>query len=141
MLKSRPTYICFFYRAPDSVVQSSLEEIDQQMTNFNISWSTCNLVMLGDMNIDYAKTSLYKRKLDSFLDKFDLSQVITQPTRISNTSANLLDHTYVNNYDRYHHQGVVDPGLSDHSLVFVRKETFETYQRKGIYFCKRLSLL
>ncbi len=88
------------------------------------------------MNIDYLKSTLPKRQLVSLLDKYDMAQVITHPTRVAGHSASLIDHIYVNNYDRYHLQGVVDPGLSDHCLIFVTRKHFRPNKEKEVIFVR-----
>ncbi len=45
-----------------------------------------------------------------------------EATRITNTTKTLLDHILVNNTDFYCISGTIDPGLSDHKLVYVTRK-------------------
>ena len=86
--------------------------------------------MLGDMNVDLAKNKMVTRHLQSCLSEFDLSQLISQPTRVTKVTSSIIDHIYTNNANLFHHNGVVDPGLSDHGLVFVTRNMSEIPRKR-----------
>ncbi len=69
----------------------------------------------------------------------NLSQSITQPTRITSSPATIIDHVWCNNEKQYAHQGVLDTGLSDHSLVLLSRKKGETIERKRKDFHPQLS--
>ena len=47
-----------------------------------------------------------------------MSQLIDRPTRVTETSSTVIDHIWTNNPYLYSHRGVIEPGLSDHALIF-----------------------
>ena len=48
----------------------------------------------------------------------DLKQVIESPTRVTEHSDSLIDLCFTNAHQKITDSDVVDPGLSDHSLVY-----------------------
>ena len=92
--------------------------------------------MLGDMDVDLSVSSAHTRSLKEFLNEFDMNQLITSPARISSHSQTLIDHIYVNNTHQYIHQGVVNPGLSDHGIVFVTRKHIPISKAKETIFVR-----
>ena len=74
------------------------------------------------MNIDWLKPSSNKTKLNAFLKSLNLLQLIEHPTHITETTLTLIDHIYCNNTVQYNHASRVEPGLSDHVLVFTNRK-------------------
>jgi hypothetical protein len=83
--------------------------------NFSYFYKTPNeLILCGNLNINYLHDHSRKDLLDSLLASFSLFSTIKFPTRISNNSCTLIDNTYINSYK---HEFSVHPlisGLSDH---------------------------
>ena len=79
-------------------------------------------IILGDMNIDHLKTdSSPLRFFNSyFTEPFAFSQIVDEPTRITNSSSTLIDLMLTTNSENVKVHGVVDtPGISDHCLTFM----------------------
>ena len=53
--------------------------------------------------------------------KFDLTQLITDATRVRETTRTLVDVIFVNNDHRIADSGVVSVSLSDHYLIYCNK--------------------
>ena len=53
-----------------------------------------------------------------------LLQLITTPTRITNTSSTLIDHIYTNISAHYIQSGCIEAGISDHLPVYAIFENF-----------------
>ena len=51
-------------------------------------------------------------------DLYNLSQLINEPTRITASSATLIDHIFTNSLDRVVCSGVSHISISDHSLIY-----------------------
>lgn len=83
------------------------------------------ILCLGDFNCDaLQKTSWKWRKLNEVMSNSNLSQLIKDPTRITQSSFSCVDHFWTNRPDLYQDSGVLTYSLSDHSLVYaVRKGT------------------
>ena len=82
-------------------------------------------IIMGDFNIDYLKPNSSECKFfkEHVTEPFDLSQLITEPTRIADsggrTSKTLIDLLLVSYPDNVKVSGVVDvPGLADHCLIY-----------------------
>ena len=58
-----------------------------------------------------------------FLILYNLSQTISEPTRITNTSRTLIDLCITNSPDKVKASGVLSIGISDHSPVYLIRKT------------------
>src|SRR5436190_1115161 len=87
-----------------------------------------SVICLGDMNIDLlSKTSYESNYLRRLLKDFNACQLINEPTRVTASSATLLDHIIVDRSAEVERNGVLDaPSLqgpsgkpiTDHKLVY-----------------------
>ena len=95
-------------------------------------------VIMGDMNIDLLKFDSH-RKTSDYLDNLfshGFLPVISKPTRVSNSSATLIDHIYTNDITSSYHSGIIINDVADHFgtfCIFQRK----TKPKKSIKFMKR----
>ena len=74
---------------------------------------------MGDFNLDLLKIS-QNTKVDAFVDlmlSFSFHPLINAPTRITSTSATLLDNIFVN-ANRHSKSGILISDISDHLPVF-----------------------
>ena len=77
--------------------------------------------MLGDLNIDFLKCDEH-RLTSSFIDTLYSNNVfplITKPTRVTQSTATLIDHILTNNFDVMgnHKQGILCTDISDHYAI------------------------
>ena len=82
------------------------------------------LLVLGDMNCDYFKNppDSHTQKLQFLSSIYQLQQLISEPTRVTNMSATLIDLIFTNESHNISKSGVIHIGVSDHSLIYaVRK--------------------
>ena len=81
-----------------------------------------DVIILGNLNTNMMSNSKFpkndKHELLNFSGTFDLTQLIKEPTRITDTSRTLIDLIFVNNDHRVVKSGVIPVLLSDHYLVF-----------------------
>ena len=78
-------------------------------------------IIMGDFNIDHLKpdSSACKYFKEHVSEPFDLTQMITEPTRITDTSGTLIDLLLVSYPENVKVSGVVDvPAIGDHCLIF-----------------------
>jgi hypothetical protein len=67
--------------------------------------------------------------------EFGLSQIITEPTNFTKTSASLIHHIYVNNVANIAQSGVLTSQLSNHDPIFiVRKKSRSVFNSKTIRY-------
>ena len=88
------------------------------------------LFILGDMNCDYFK---YPRteKLKFLSSMYQLQQLISEPTRVTNTSATLIDLIFTNDSNNIAKSGVIYNGMSDHSTGCLKKMVIELWRAIG----------
>ena len=67
----------------DHLMNNFSEVTEEQLTN--VVKTNKEIIILGDFNIDYNKTD--NRDFKSLLNIFGLKQVITEPTRTTETSS------------------------------------------------------
>lgn len=77
--------------------------------------------LLGDLNVDFMPTTVSpnKAKIIDILDIYGVDQLINEPTRITATSANLIDICFTNAPTNVVKSGVIHLSISDHSLIYL----------------------
>ena len=75
--------------------------------------------LLGDLNCDLGSPDLESnsRSLIGITELYGLHQLISEPTRITETSSTMIDHIFTNTPDKIVCSGVSHVGISDHSLL------------------------
>ena len=75
---------------------------------------------MGDLNCDLSSTVLdhSSRLLVDITETYNLQQLITEQTRITNSMSTLIDDIFTNAPDRVVCSGVSNISKSDHSLVY-----------------------
>ena len=82
------------YRPPSS----NSECIDQFEEELSIAQATgVDVILMGDFNIDVTVHS--NKKWRHLIDLFDVSQMIREPTRVTETTSTIIDHVYTSNPD------------------------------------------
>ena len=110
--------IGFIYHMPNS----SVDVFDDRISDIlNVLQRECKLCyLLGDLDIDFLKAEDH-RATDELLDVLyccNVFPLITKPTRVTSTTASLIDHILTNNLDNDMTQGMICPSISDHYAVF-----------------------
>ena len=73
-----------------------------------------DILVLGDLHFDLLKPH---SSFDSTITLLGLTQLLKSPTRITQTSATLIDHIYTNNPDVATEVSVPDLSISDHCPI------------------------
>ncbi|XP_057305263.1 uncharacterized protein LOC130642193 [Hydractinia symbiolongicarpus] len=95
-----------------------LEHFEDILVRVKSAWNG-PLMLTGDFNIDLLKSSPKKSLYLSTLYQFDLTQIITSPTRTTEISSTLIDHISVDNVDIVSKSGVLPCStISDHDGTF-----------------------
>ena len=123
--RSKPFLVGTSYRPPSSALNlfSLFHEIIDKIDSEN-----SELYLLGDLycNLLSHSPNVNTRELLDICDIFNLTQLITEPTRVTNISQSLIDLCITNTPDKITASGVQSLGISDHSLVYlVRKSTWQ----------------
>ena len=100
-------------------------------------------IILGDFNVDYsAKQNSLSRRMDEFPFLFNLTQIISKPTNVTETSKSIIDLILVNNNLKIVQCDVLNLSISGlHNVIYcVVKETtakglwisfFQNYEKKA----------
>ena len=110
--------ICTVYRPPNS----DLNCFDAEFSDAVISALSLNhdVHVLGDLNCNLLNPQHHgSLAVMNFCSIFNLTQVIKQPTRITETSETLIDVILASNTSLIREAKVVPAPFSDHDLVFI----------------------
>ena len=105
---SPPFLVGFLYRNPASTYDW-LDNFVHMMDSVNNR--NRNILLLGDFNFDLLKS---QAAWSSTTALFGLDQLVPKATRVTPTSATLLDHIYTNNKQLVNDVKVCDSSISDH---------------------------
>ena len=129
--------IMTIYRSPTGDFQYFLNTLEEILNSLYNKYN--DIILCGDININYNINSTIKKSLETMLSSFGLSDIITFPTRIQNESHTKIDNIFINTKKLNNY--LVYPsvnGLSDHDaqcliihnlLNYKPKENFH-YSRK-----------
>ena len=78
------------------------------------------LLLLGDFNRNWLDKS--SNTVKSKCNSINLTQLITEPTRVTKNTMSLLDWILVSHPNRIIKSGVMSDCLSDHSIIFLYME-------------------
>lgn len=128
------------YRPPSKNV-SFVSQLHDVVNAITVRFPNIPIILLGDFNYpniiwssDGPRQSTFSTESNDFLDffaDFSFSQIVTQPTRISNSSATMLDLVLTTSRELISPISYL-PGLSDHSLLhFFFKCTGVSFKSRG----------
>jgi hypothetical protein len=106
---------------------------------FGIEKISCNnLILCGDLNINYLSNSNGKTHLDLLLTTYGLYNIVDFPTRVDNKSATAIDGIFIDKgkISNYSIIPIVN-GLSDHDAQLLLLNNFATHVSKGQCIFKR----
>ena len=106
------------YRIPNTNVNLSIQRYEAILHKTESSNSQ---VIIGtDQNFDYLKINSYKPSTDLLHLYLAANTIptITKPTRITHTSATLIDNIYVRHTTPFVHSGILFSDISDHLPIF-----------------------
>ena len=118
-----------FYKPP-KIPYACLEKVFDSLLHIHTKYE--HTIFLGDFNINMLeKESLEVKALNNFIiEPFDLTQLIKEPTRITQHSRTLIDLILVGKDENVLFSGCFDaPGISDHHFTYmaynIKKEKFK----------------
>ena len=107
------SFVCILYSNP-SASYEWFDDFVQMIDNIHTVKPHADILVLGDFNIDLLKPH---SSWDSTITLLGLTQLVKSPTRITQTSATLIDHIYANNPDVITEVSVPDLSISDHCPI------------------------
>jgi exonuclease III len=106
-------------------LSSELEIFDNfELFLFKCDLENKELILVGDMNCDFSKmpSDPHSRRLQFLCSMYQPSQLVDEPTRVTENSATLIDLILTDRPENILRSGVNHLGISDLSLIFaVRK--------------------
>ena len=144
--------ICTAYRPPST----STDCFDAEFGDAVISAMSLSkpIYILGDLNCNLLKSSdPASQALLNFCTSFNLTQMIAEPTRVTKSSATLIDVILASNKNLVRAAKVIPVSISDHDLVyavlklnrqrpkptFITTRSFKKYQHEA--FLRNISLI
>jgi hypothetical protein len=113
---------------------SSLETILNQLYANSI-----NIIICGDININYLNNTYNKLQLDSLLASYGLHSIVDFPTRINNRSSTAIDNIFIDKYKNSNF--TINPlldGLSDHDAQLLILHNIKIQNSRAHHYTKRL---
>ena len=115
--KSKPIFVGTCYRAPKN--KNLIDSLESTLSKMQ---PDCETIILGDFNICLLNNSNFKNKYIDTLNSYNFSQLIEEPTRVTQSSASLIDHIHSNNTEKICQSGVIKSGISDHYITYCTRK-------------------
>ena len=114
---AKPFLICTAYRPPCT----NSEWIDLFEEELSIAQTTdLEIILMGDFNFDFGIN--LNKKWHNLIELFDLTQFVSKPTRVTESSSTIIDHIYSTNPGNIIESFVPSLSISDHfPICFTRK--------------------
>jgi hypothetical protein len=103
--------ICI-YRSPDGKIDNFFNKLELVIQKLLVKCKT--LILCRDWNIIFLQPSPHARDLNNLLLRYNLKHIVNVPTRITKSTATLLDVVIMNERKSVNSLKVMDQGLSDH---------------------------
>ena len=105
---------------------SSRTPLDPVMSNFldevlDKSSDIDDIVIMGDFNLNQLEPDNMTRRMDDICQTYNLHQLIDVPTRITDSTATLIDLIYISDPSSIIQSDVIPLGISDHFGISVSK--------------------
>ena len=115
--KCAPLLISTIYRPPSSN-EDTIEKIEKLIQNLDNE--NKEIILTGDVNCDLlvGVHSNYTNRLLATANLFQLTQMIIEPTRVTEYTRTLIDWFMANKPENINNSGVLHLGVSDHSLIY-----------------------
>ena len=126
--------VAVIYRHPNKPYHEFQDHIMQKLNKLN--HENKDYLICGDFNINLLKHET-KRSIDNYINTLyseGCINIIDKPTRITETTATLLDHMYTNLSNNSVNSGILTFDISDHL------PTFCTLSKKPVYTHKKILL-
>lgn len=115
--KKKNTMITCVYRTPNANIDTFNAHLENILSHPN---EEKTFILCGDLNIDLLSEPRNTLTSDflEILHGRGLYSLITKPSRITTTSATLIDHIFINNIENTVNSGLLLNDISDHLPVF-----------------------
>lgn len=101
------------YRSPLGDVIEFLDKLASMLEV--IALENKQIIITGDFNIDFVKDSKELQELNAIIQSHNIKAAITVPTRVTSTTASVIDNILTTFDENYISSQVNDNGISDHT--------------------------
>ena len=115
--RSKGILVSAMYKPPNDA--DFLSKLDSTLSKIDPG---SEMYVLGDMNIDISSNSILSHRYKEVLASFGCEQLVAEPTRITPTTASIIDHIFTNMGEMVQGSGVVVAGFSDHLATFCSRK-------------------
>ncbi|CAC5361240.1 unnamed protein product [Mytilus coruscus] len=112
---------------PPNAPITSLDHFENLLDN--VIDTDKNVILLGDLNIDLLKAGPPSR-ISRICERYGIENVVQEPTRITSSTATLLDPIYINNLSILRNSMVLPSFCSDHCPTLI-EINFSTARQKA----------
>lgn len=106
---------------PPSAATSVLDNLSHMVEKASKEGKT--IIQMGDLNCNLMKCTTLTYKLTATMQDYNMSQLISKPTRMTANSSTLIDTLYTTTPDAFHAYGVVPLTGSDHLMIYGELQT------------------
>lgn len=104
------------YRPPNASLNDFLESMEEVLNL--VSNSTVKCYIMGDFNINLLNMNNNVINYTTLFQSYNFFQTVTKPTRVTDTSATLIDHFWTNDIHNYVKSGILYMTISDHFPIY-----------------------
>ena len=128
-----PFIVGSIYRPPNCSVEI-FSRIGNLMSDIDSDHQ--EIYLLGDLNCDMLDSSSHvTKRLNLLMKSYQLSQVITQPTRVTQSSSTLIDVCITSNPEHIILSDIIPLGISNYNLIHVVRKSnsvAKTHSHKSV---------
>ena len=106
------------YRPPGGNIDMYLDEMSSLLEYFQRTHPNAHILVSGDYNINLLKRDRASSDWTALMSSYNLLPLVTRPTRVTGSSATLIDNIFTNKYNMLSDVGVIQANISDHFAVF-----------------------
>jgi len=98
-ISSSKIIVLCVYRPPSGNVEYFLNSLEQILNQ--LYTNSTNIIICGDININYLANTNNKRQLDALLASYGLYSIVDFPTRSKNCSSAAIDNIFIDKFKNY----------------------------------------
>lgn len=119
--------IAAVYRSPSSQEADFYEAFEEVVET--ICERNADIIITGDFNVDWDKSSCYKNKLEQIFNDNGLKQLVQEFTRVTNNSRTIIDYV-ISNSPKIKVNNSIKNKISDHEIIEINVEHYNTKLKK-----------
>ena len=115
------------YRPPNSNLELFINDLTSILGILATKPDNVNVIIGGDFNIDLLKLNSNSKYLEYFLlmQSYGLDIVITRPTRVTYSSATIIDHIWSNKLQNITKCGIILSSITDHFPICITTKYYQ----------------